>query len=171
MEFYSHYFADRIFDLNYDILVNKQETVTKNLIQHLGIEWDNTFLFPEKNQRSVRTASNLQVRKRVYKGSSSEWEKYKPFLDQIESFSHIASGSYHGALVCAMLDISFSMWPSNTHKMIALANDMGVRNIHYTNKSDAINSIPETNANSIKEYVADGQNKINEFFNNLNQYV
>ena len=83
MEFYSHYFADRIFDLNYDILVNKQETVTKNLIQHLGIEWDNTFLFPEKNQRSVRTASNLQVRKRVYKGSSSEWEKYKPFLDDV----------------------------------------------------------------------------------------
>ena len=57
--------------------------MTKNLIQHLGIEWDNTFLFPEKNQRSVRTASNLQVRKRVYKGSSSEWEKYKPFLDDV----------------------------------------------------------------------------------------
>ena len=67
MEFYSHYSADRIFDLNYDILVNKQETVTKNLIQYLGIEWDNRFLFPEKNQRSVRTASNLQVRKKVYK--------------------------------------------------------------------------------------------------------
>ena len=83
MEFYSHYSADRIFDLNYDILVNKQETVTKNLIQYLGIEWDNTFLFPEKNQRSVRTASNLQVRKKVYKGSSSEWEKYKPFLDDV----------------------------------------------------------------------------------------
>ena len=48
MEFYSHYFADRIFDLNYDILVNKQETVTKNLIQHLGIEWDNTFLSQKK---------------------------------------------------------------------------------------------------------------------------
>ena len=83
MEFYSHSFANRIFDLNYDILVNKQETMTKNLIQYIGIEWDNTFLFPEKNQRPVRTASNLQVRKKVYKGSSSEWEKYKPFLDDV----------------------------------------------------------------------------------------
>ena len=59
--------------------------MTKNLIQYIGIEWDNTFLFPEKNQRSVRTASNLQVRKKVYKGSSSEWEKYKPFLNELRN--------------------------------------------------------------------------------------
>jgi hypothetical protein len=98
-------------------------------------------------------------------------QKYKTFLDQIESFSHIATGSYHGALVCAMLDIPFSMWPSNTHKMIALANDMGVKNIHYENKSAAINSIPKTNADSIKEYIIDSQNRINHFFDNLNQYV
>lgn len=98
-------------------------------------------------------------------------QRYKPFLDQIELFSHVASGSYHGALVCAMLDIPFSMWPSNTHKMIALANDMGVRNIHYSNKSTAINSIPKTLSDSVKEYVTDSQNKINNFFDNLNQYV
>ena len=98
-------------------------------------------------------------------------QRYKPFLDQIESFSHVASGSYHGALVCAMLDIPFSMWPSTTHKMIALASDMGVQNIHCANKSAAINSIPKTLSDSVKEYVADGQNKINAFFDNLNQYV
>ena len=83
MKFYSEHFDDKIFELDYDVLVNHQETVTKNLINHLNIEWDDKFLFPEKNQRAVRTASNLQVRKKIYKGSSEIWEKYKPFLNGV----------------------------------------------------------------------------------------
>jgi len=83
MKFYSEHFSNKIFELDYDVLVNNQEIVTKNLINHLNIEWDNKFLFPEKNQRSVRTASNLQVRKKIYKGSSEVWEKYKPFLNGV----------------------------------------------------------------------------------------
>jgi len=31
--------------------------------------------------RSVSTASNLQIRKKVYKGSSQQWKKYQPFLN------------------------------------------------------------------------------------------
>ena len=83
MKFYSQHFGEKIFDLNYDILVNNQEIITKNLIQYLDIKWDNKFLFPEKNQSSIRTASFLQVREKVYKGSSTKWEKYKPFLDGV----------------------------------------------------------------------------------------
>ena len=91
MKLYSEHFSNRIFELDYDVLVNNQEIITKNLINHLDLEWDNRFLFPEKNQRSVRTASNLQVRKKIYKGSSEVWEKYKPFLngafDDLEKYN------------------------------------------------------------------------------------
>ena len=30
--------------------------------------------------RAVQTASNIQVRKKMYKGSSQQWKKYKPWL-------------------------------------------------------------------------------------------
>ncbi len=83
MKFYSKHFGEKIFDLNYEVLVNKQEIITKNLIQYLNIKWDNKFLFPEKNRSLVRTASFLQVREKVYKGSSAKWEKYKPFLGNV----------------------------------------------------------------------------------------
>ena len=66
--------------MKYETLVENQEIETKNLLKHLGVKWDDECLFPEKNQRIVRTASTLQVRKKVYQGSSSKWEKYKPFL-------------------------------------------------------------------------------------------
>ncbi len=80
MKSYSNYFHDKIYELKYETLVENQEIETKNLLKHLGVKWDNECLFPEKNQRIVRTASTLQVRKKVYQGSSAKWEKYKPFL-------------------------------------------------------------------------------------------
>jgi hypothetical protein len=32
--------------------------------------------------RYVKTASSLQVRKKVYKGSSEEWKKFEKYLDR-----------------------------------------------------------------------------------------
>ena len=44
---------------------------------------------PHKNKRSINTASQLQVRQKVYKRSSEAWLKYKLFLngtfDNLES--------------------------------------------------------------------------------------
>ena len=34
-----------------------------------------------KNKRIVQTASSIQVRKKMYKGSSKEWKKYKKWLE------------------------------------------------------------------------------------------
>ena len=38
-------------------------------------------LSPEKNKRAVTTASNKQIRDKIFKGSSQKWKNYKPFLD------------------------------------------------------------------------------------------
>lgn len=83
MKFYSKHIADRIFELDYDNLVNDQEVVTKDLIKYLGLEWDKKFLNPQDNQRTVLTASSNQIRSKIYTGSSTVWERYKPFLNNI----------------------------------------------------------------------------------------
>ena len=64
--------------MKYETLVENQEIETKNLLKHLGVKWDDECLL-EKNQRIVRTASTLQVRKKFIK-VVLKWEKYKPFL-------------------------------------------------------------------------------------------
>jgi hypothetical protein len=53
----------------------------KNLIQHLNLEWEDACLSPQENKRAVRPASQQQVRKKVYQGSSQQWRQYEPFLD------------------------------------------------------------------------------------------
>ena len=70
-------YSDRIYNLNYENLTKNQKFETEQLIQYLDIEWEISCLNPENNERNVRTISQQQVRKKLYKGSSREWLKYK----------------------------------------------------------------------------------------------
>ena len=81
MKFWQSEYSARIYNLNYENLVNAQENQTRKLINHLGLNWQNACISPHKNKRSVRTASQQQVQKKVYKGSSNAWLKYEAFLN------------------------------------------------------------------------------------------
>jgi Flp pilus assembly protein TadD len=70
-----------IYDIDYEMLTIDQNNITKKLIKHLGLNWEERCLSPEDNQRSVSTASNIQIRKKIFKGSSQKWKEYKPFLN------------------------------------------------------------------------------------------
>ena len=50
-------------------------------MEHLELNWEEACLSPQKNKRIVRTASQQQIRKKVYKGSSKIWHKYEPYLN------------------------------------------------------------------------------------------
>ena len=50
-------------------------------VEDLEINWEDKCLSPHKNKRIVTTASNSQIRKKVYVDSSQNWKKFKPFLN------------------------------------------------------------------------------------------
>ena len=81
MEFWTKKVGPRIFTLDYELLVENQEYETRRLINYLDLDWEEKCLSPQKNTRSVATSSNVQIRKKVYRGSSRQWQKYAPFLD------------------------------------------------------------------------------------------
>jgi tetratricopeptide (TPR) repeat protein len=83
MHFWSQSYSDRIYNLDYDKLTEDQEPETRYLIECLGLKWEDACLAPQNNKRAVRTASQQQVRQKVYKGSSQAWRKYEPFLDGV----------------------------------------------------------------------------------------
>ena len=74
-------YGDRIYHLNYEKLTTDQDVESRNLIQYLELGWENACLSPQANKRSVRTASQQQVRKKIYQGSSQQWRKYEPLLN------------------------------------------------------------------------------------------
>ncbi len=73
-------YTGRIYTINYEQLTENQEEETRSLIKYIGLAWEKACLSPEKNKRSVRTASQWQVRSKVYQGSSNQWQNFAPFL-------------------------------------------------------------------------------------------
>lgn len=80
MHFWQCLKPERIYNLDYEKLTIDYEMETRLMLKHLGLEWDRACLNPELNKRAIRTASNVQVRKKVYRGSSTSWQKFEPYL-------------------------------------------------------------------------------------------
>jgi Flp pilus assembly protein TadD len=81
MEFWNKTLKNKIYEVDYEALTINQENEIKKLIKYLKLSWEESCLSPEKNQRNISTASNIQIRNKIFKGSSQKWKKYKPFLD------------------------------------------------------------------------------------------
>jgi len=90
MTFWHERFPNKIYDLNYENLTANQEEETKKLLEYCELDWDKNCLNFHNNKRAVKTASNLQVRQKMYQGSSEAWKKYEihlePLIKSLSSF-------------------------------------------------------------------------------------
>jgi len=80
MNFWSKQFKDKIYNLDYEKIVNNSEDEIKKMINYCDIEWDESCLTFYKNKKSVSTASLAQVRSPIYKSSVKKWENYSEDL-------------------------------------------------------------------------------------------
>jgi hypothetical protein len=81
MAFWHDKFPAQIHDLNYEVLTENQIEETRKLLEHVGLDWEDQCLEFHKTQRAVKTASSLQVRQKMYRGSSDEWRHYETHLE------------------------------------------------------------------------------------------
>jgi len=73
----------RILDINYEDTINDPEYWSRQLISHIGLEWDDACLAPHKLERAVKTISQWQVRQPIYKTSVQRWKNYEPFISPL----------------------------------------------------------------------------------------
>ncbi len=83
MSHWQNLFPGEIFTVQYEDLVMEQEKVSKQMIEYLGLEWDEKCLDFHNNERDVRTISNMQVRKPMYKNSMNRWKHYEKHLQPL----------------------------------------------------------------------------------------
>jgi hypothetical protein len=72
-----------IHPLEYERMVEDQESCSRELIKQTGLEWEDACLRYHENIRDVRTASQDQVRKPIYKGSVARWKKYGDLINPL----------------------------------------------------------------------------------------
>jgi tetratricopeptide (TPR) repeat protein len=70
----------RVLDVSYEELVDEPERVSRKMIAFCRLPWNNACLDFHHTQRVVRTASNMQVRRPVYRSSVGYWRNYEKHL-------------------------------------------------------------------------------------------
>ncbi len=80
MREYKNRFKSKIYDLNYDMLVRNPNQEIQSLISWLNWKWDDSYLKPHLNQRSVSTRSNIEIRSPINSKSVNGWKNYKDML-------------------------------------------------------------------------------------------
>jgi len=83
MKFWHELYPNKIYDISYEDLTTNQEEETRKLLEYCDLEWDEDCLNFYTNKRAVQTASSLQVREKMYQGSSEAWKNYIDYLKPI----------------------------------------------------------------------------------------
>jgi hypothetical protein len=83
MGFWHKLFPNKIFDICYEDLTKNQEHETRKILQYCDLEWDESCLDFHKNKKVMKTTSALQVREKIYQGSSEVWRKYEAYLQPL----------------------------------------------------------------------------------------
>ena len=72
-----------IYELEYEKLVNDPEIESKKLMKYCGLSWDKKCLeFYKRKDLISQTASNIQIRKAIYKDSIKKYVPYKKLLSK-----------------------------------------------------------------------------------------
>ena len=75
--------ANFIYELEYEKLVNNPEEESKKLMNYCDLPWDVKCLeFYKRKDLISKTASNLQIRKAIYKSSTDKYLPYKKYLNK-----------------------------------------------------------------------------------------
>ncbi len=80
MDDYKERFRSKIYDINYDLLVSNPNKEIRSLIKWLGWKWEDLYLSPHLNPRSISTRSNVEVRSPINSKSVNGWKKYENML-------------------------------------------------------------------------------------------
>ena len=77
-----------IYDQSYEDLVSSQQEQVNQLLQHCGLDWNDACVDFHKTRRKVKTASNAQVRRPIYKNSVNLWRRYDEHLEPLRAAIH-----------------------------------------------------------------------------------
>ena len=80
MAFWHDSFPNQIYDISYENLTTNQEVETRKLLDYCELDWDENCLKFYNNAKATKTASALQVKEKMYQGSSEAWKKYEEYL-------------------------------------------------------------------------------------------
>ena len=84
MDFWSQEFVNDIYNIQYENLVENIANETKKILNHCNLNFEENCINFHKNKRTVLTASDVQVRKKINSSSINKWKKYDKNLSILQ---------------------------------------------------------------------------------------
>jgi tetratricopeptide (TPR) repeat protein len=78
--------GERLIEVPYESLVADQENQTRQLLEKVGLEFEDACLTPDKNESASVTASSVQVREKVHTRSVNRWKNYAEQLQPLSDY-------------------------------------------------------------------------------------
>jgi tetratricopeptide (TPR) repeat protein len=78
--------SDRLIEVRYEDLVANQETETRRILDHCGLEWSDKCLSFHTNAAPVSTPSAAQVRQPIYANSVARWKQHAEVMEPVRRF-------------------------------------------------------------------------------------
>jgi hypothetical protein len=86
MAFWEQLLPGRVCQVQYETLVADQESESRRLFAHCGLEWTAAALAFHTNTAAVATPSAAQVRRPIYADSVAKWRQYEDALAPVQVF-------------------------------------------------------------------------------------
>ena len=69
-----------VIDIQYEQIIENPEQQIRILLEKCKLSWNKNCLKFYENKRPIKTASDIQARKKIYKSSINSWKNYKKNL-------------------------------------------------------------------------------------------
>ena len=89
MNYWKKIFPDGFYEIIYENLINDQENQIKKLLDYCKLSLNKKCLNFSSTNRVVRTSSDRQVRKKIYKSSLGKWKLYRKELSELTNILKI----------------------------------------------------------------------------------
>lgn len=121
--------------------------------------------FTDCAKKSVFKLGPLNIKYRL--GFSPKSHSLNDYLNFLFSHKKIAIGRFHSVICCSIFEIPFSSWESNTWKIRGLMRDMGVSDLHFSTRSEALKNIPETVSSKVTSFSDSAKIRVEALFDTI----
>ena len=83
MNFWKNQFPNSIYDANYESIIEKPDKEIKEIIKFCNLPWEENCLTFYNNKTPIKTMSTAQARQPIYKSSVNSYERFSPFLKDL----------------------------------------------------------------------------------------
>lgn len=123
------------------------------------------FGFTDCAEKVVKRLGPISFRYRP--GFSPKTKVVGDYLNFLASHKRMAIGRFHAVICCSVMGIPFSTWDSNTWKTEGMMSDMGVPNLHFESRYEALKNAPAIFPEEIVQFRAEARMRIEAMFDRL----